>query len=39
MPYEWMLILITAVAPTEYNVASPFESLDECLSAVSVHRR
>ena len=32
MPYEWMLILITAVAPTEYNVAalSPFESLDEC---------
>jgi|TARA_R100001460_G_scaffold102440_1_gene147043 hypothetical protein len=32
MPYEWMLILVTAVAPTEYNVAalSPFESLDEC---------
>ena len=32
MPYECMIILITAVAPTEYNVAalSPFESLDEC---------
>ena len=32
MLHEWMLILVTAVAPTEYNVValSPFESLDEC---------
>ena len=22
MPYEWMLILVTAVAPTEYNVVA-----------------
>ncbi len=32
MPYEWMLILITAVAPTEYNVValSSAETHEEC---------
>lgn len=32
MPYEWMLILVTAVAPTEYNVValSSAETHEEC---------
>lgn len=34
MPYEWMLILITAVAPTEYDVValSSAETHEECHS-------
>ncbi len=32
MPYEWMLILVTAVAPTEYNVVAllPTETIEQC---------
>ena len=32
MPYEWMLVLVTAVTPTEYNVValSPAETIEEC---------
>ncbi len=32
MAYEWMLVLVTAVTPTEYNVValSPAETHEEC---------